>query len=405
MNAKLVNELARTRVDWLHQQTPEAQLLLYSCRVTNRAVRSDHLAALIKGPVNYETLISLAKRHRVLESLSWLLGAPWITLPAELSAQLRASSSNTARLNAALLRELSEITNAAAKQSISLLHVKGPTLALLAYHDSGLRHCGDLDVLVRREQMRAMQDMLRKRGYCPTVIETVHRATWEDLACKEVLEVGSEITLQHPDSGIAIDLHWQLMKKSTFSIPEEWIWNSMVQLEHGGIEFNVLAPPLNFLYLAMHAAKHGWTKLRWIADLSSLIAIDDYDYDQLVEFGREAGYYRFLLFSLLVVSHCPGVELPERICGLIAKEEKLQKNASAVMEKLLRQGGLSDSEARWLLLSLQDTPLAAARMTAAELFEPTLRDWEYLRLPIALLPISRLVRLVSRYLLKRRRPR
>lgn len=402
MSAQSVTEAARSRMDWLHRQTPEVQILLYACRVTNRAVHSEHLCALTTGPVNFEALLALAKKHRMLESLFWLLGASWLTLPAELSAQLRASSSNSARLNAGLLRELIEITNAAAKQSISLLHVKGPTLALLAYHDAGLRHCGDLDILVRKEQLREFQDLLRKRGYCPTVIESTRKATWEDLNCAEVLEVGSEITLTHPDSGIAVDLHWRLMKESTFLLGEDSIWDSKVQLKHGGIGFNVPSPPTNFLYLAMHAAKHGWTKLRWIADLASLTANDDFDYDQLIEFGRSAGYHRFVLFALLIVSYCPGVEVPERICELLAKETKLQAKASALMDKVLYGSGLGDTPARLLLVSLQDNPLAAARMIGAELFEPTLRDWEYLRLPVPLLPLSRQLRLVSRYLLKRR---
>ncbi|MBY0546259.1 MAG: nucleotidyltransferase family protein [Candidatus Obscuribacterales bacterium] len=389
-------------MDWLHQQTPEVQILLYACRVTNRAVHSEHLRALTKAQVNYETLFSLAKKHRMLESLSWLLGAPWLTLPAEVSMRLRGSSSSSARLNADLFRELIAITNAAASQAISLLHVKGPTLALLAYHDTGLRHCGDLDVLVRKEQLREFQDLLRKRGYCPTVIESAKKATWEDLACKEVLEVGSEMTLVHPGSGIAVDLHWRLMKESTFSIGDDSVWDSMVQLKHGGIEFNVPSAPTNFLYLAMHAAKHGWTKLRWIADLASLTANDDFDYDRLIEFARKAGYYRFVLFVLQVVSCCPGVEIPERICELLAKETKLQAKASALMDKVLNGSGLGDTPARLLLVSLQDNPLAAARMIGAELFEPTLRDWEYLRLPVPLLPLSRQLRLVSRYLLKRR---
>lgn len=254
---------------------------------------------------------------------------------------------------------------------------------------------------MRKEQLRELQEMLKDRGYCPTLIENFRQATWEDLDCKEVLEVGSEITLKNPDSNITVDLHWRLMKESTFTITDEMIWNSMVQLKHGGIEFNVLAPPLNFLYLAMHAAKHGWTKLRWIADLATLTANDDFDYDRLVEFGRKTGYYRFVLFVLLLVSYCPGVELPSRICELIANEKKLQTEASAIMDKVLR-GGLSDSDARWFLVSLQDTPLAATRMIAAELFEPTLRDWEYLRLPIALLPMARQWRLINKYVLKKR---
>ena len=403
MSAQSATEFAGTRADWLHQQTSEVQILLYACRVTNRAGCSDHLAALLKGPVNYKTLHALAKRHCLVESLNWLLGASWLSLPKELLQELRDYGSASARRNAELLRELIAITNAAATQSIPLLHIKGPTLALVAYHDPGIRHCGDLDIVTLAQYVPALLETLRKRGYRPTVVESFRKATWEDLARKELLELGSEIALKHPDTGILADIHWRLMKDSTLSISEERVWNSVVVLKDGAGEFNILSPPLNFLYLAMHAAKHGWCNLRWIADLACLMSNDLFDYDGLVQLGRQTGYNKLVLFSLHLASYCPGTELPEHIEQIIAKESKIIRKARAVIDRVVHGRGLPDLEARFLMISLQDNPLAIIRMVAAELFEPTVRDWEYAGLPVGRSPLMGQLRLVDRYLLKRRR--
>ncbi len=339
----------------------------------------------------------------MLPSLNWVLGSNISAIPEH----LRTIAIATARRNLQLMQELCALTSLAESQSIPLIHLKGPSLALSAYGDVALRHIGDLDILVREKHVNDMLSILQSRNYLPTFIEHVRKASWAELRRKEVLRTGCEITLQHPETKILVDLHWRLMKPSNFSVKPERIWTSDTTCNYLSHELQVLDPALNFLYLARHAAKHGWSSLKWIADLVAVMESPGFNYDALLELAAASGYLRFALFALCLASYCPGTSLPEPISRKIAQHGDLAKQVTWLLDLMFPEASLegrllSDIQAHYFMCSLEDSPLAGLTLFTRDLLEPTLRDWEYLPLPIPLLPLVRQLRLANRYIFQRK---
>src|SRR5208283_2743336 len=72
-------------------------------------------------------------------------------------------------------------------------------------------------------------------------------------------------------STFAIDLHWGLAWGGPFERGLlEQLWAEASPATFRGVPAFALSAEWDFLYLALHAARHGWLSLKWYADLDRL---------------------------------------------------------------------------------------------------------------------------------------
>lgn len=386
---------------------PEYQLLLFIARGSNATEFPAELERLLSEPIDWTILLRIAQKHRLLEMLYWTLRQHNGTIPEEFLSKIEKASSFTAKINERLLREIVSITKIANQAQIPLIHMKGTALAASVYSESWLRHHGDLDILVPIEHFAQMLDLLKGEQYEPTLIETKKKATWATLHRAEVRALGWAVTVKHPGKLIAVDLHWRLMKNSVFSIPIAEAWNHRSSFDYRGNQIPIFEPSMNFLYLARHAAKHGWTHLRWIADLVALAECRDFDFEALLQFATKYEYRRFVLFSLELVRRCPGTRLPDSVVSAIEADPAVRQQADFIWQRLfIEERNLTEKECLAHLSALENSRLRAMRIYADALANPTLRDWEQspLALPwFGLFYILRPLRLIVQYALRRKR--
>lgn len=356
---------------------PEHQLLLLAARSGNAEEFPDELERLLNGTINWGVLIAKAQRHKMLEMLHSCLKLLNYAIPEESLSTLEETSSLTKRVNEKLLAEVVNITETSNRAQIPLIHLKGPTLAANVYRESWLRHHGDLDILVPFEHLTQMLDILRNEQYGPTVIESKKEATWEILYRKEVHKLGWAVTLRQDQRRISIDLHWRLMKYAVLSVPTADIWQARSSFDYRGNNIPVFEPSMNFLYLARHAAKHGWAHLRWIADLIAVTESPGFNFEDLMSVASRYRYRQFVLFALELVRRCPGARMPESIVSSIKGSSEVCRQADFIWERLfVEERDLTEKECLNHLSSLEDTRFKAMRIYADAIAKPTLRDWE-----------------------------
>lgn len=380
---------------------PEYQLLLFAARGGNSAEFPAELERLLSEPIDWTVLLRIAKKHRLLEMLYWTLRKRNGTIPEEFLSKLSKASSFTAKINDRLLTEIVSITKIANQAQIPLIHMKGAALAASVYSESWLRHHGDLDILVPLEHFAQMLDLLKGEQYEPTVIETKKKATWETLHRAEVRALGWAVTVRHRRKLIAIDLHWRLMKNSVLSIPIADAWKYRSSFDYRGTQISVFEPSINFLYLARHAAKHGWTHLRWIADLVALTESREFDVEAALQFATKYRYRRFALFAFELVRRCPGTRLPDSLVAAIEADPVVGQQADFVWQRLfIEERGLNEKDSLAHLSAMEDGPMRAMYIYADALASPTLRDWEQSPLTspfFSIFYILRPLRLLMRY--------
>jgi Uncharacterised nucleotidyltransferase len=86
-------------------------------------------------------------------------------LPGELRNALPMAMDRTRISNRALFDELARVIDALTNEGIESIPFMGPTLAIQAYSDLGLRTCTDLDVFIREPDIAPALATLRGLGY------------------------------------------------------------------------------------------------------------------------------------------------------------------------------------------------------------------------------------------------
>ncbi|MBO1579754.1 nucleotidyltransferase family protein [Bacillus sp. XF8] len=168
--------------------------------------------------------------------------------------------------------EMGKVSKLFAENQLRLLFLKGPILGVDLYGDISLRTSGDLDVLVPMDDLGKVNELLVKNGYVkeadfPTVL---NEWKWRR----------HHTTYMHPMSKVKLEIHWRLHpgpgKEPRFD--ELWERKRMSPITNYPVYF--LGREDLFMFLVCHGTRHGWSRLRWLADIDR-IARQEMDWEEL----------------------------------------------------------------------------------------------------------------------------
>ena len=146
--------------------TPEMRLVLACSRASIREEESSQIEKLSHGPIDWKAFIKLVARHRVYplvyRNLSRHVGNG---VPKDVLISLRNRFEKNTRRGLELTAELVRLIKLFEQDGIAVMALKGPALALQVYGDLGLRHAGDLDLLVHPDYVKLADQLLHQCGY------------------------------------------------------------------------------------------------------------------------------------------------------------------------------------------------------------------------------------------------
>jgi putative nucleotidyltransferase-like protein len=163
-------------------------------------------------------------------------------------------------------RELGRLLEAFEREGgVPVIPLKGPALAETVYAHPALRPCTDLDLLIRRESLHRVDDLLQRLGY--RRLADAHSFRF-DLTYDRA-------TLYEGTAGVHVDLHWGLLSDPRYSWDEReglTVWDRAVPIRVAGQDAFGLCPDDLLLYLAVHlAVHHGLAGLLWYWDLALVL--------------------------------------------------------------------------------------------------------------------------------------
>jgi hypothetical protein len=173
---------------------------------------------------------------------------------------------------------------------VEAIPLKGLYLAHHLYPSPGLRDMGDLDLLVRRAELRAADAELRRLGYAPEFDP-------------EAIDGGTLNAVEYwRDGSMPVHLHWHVCNASLpqfmYRIDVDEIWREA----RGG----VLAPHHLLLTLCEHALKHSFSELIHLTDLE--LASRRADGALVAETARRWGLEPAAHFARVLLRDLAGVE-------------------------------------------------------------------------------------------------
>ncbi|MDD9266534.1 nucleotidyltransferase family protein [Paenibacillus sp. GCM10023248] len=214
--------------------------------------------------VEWDTFLQLARHHRVYPILYTRLrnfehGQIPLEVMNELKKEYKRNTLDMLRLSA-IMEGLFKMLSSS---SIRAIVLKGPVLAADLYGDISLRTSRDLDVLIPIQDVEQVEELLEAHGY---VKKEEYKTILNDWKWRH-----HHATFTHNELGVTLEIHWRLGpgpgKEPNFD--DLWERKRISTITSNPVYY--LGREDLFLFLAAHGARHGWSRLRWLADMDRII--------------------------------------------------------------------------------------------------------------------------------------
>ena len=256
---------------------PHEQLLLLCARTQMGKEAIARARQLMAGDLDWEVVWELARRHNVTpliaHSLHRLDGegyypelVEWRVPPSVMDRFTRAYRHNALR-QALRAEKLASMLNTLHTAGIPVLVLKGTALAYTIYPDPALRVCGDVDLLVRPDDLPPARAVLSGIGRDFMV----------------------ELAADHYDFWVGLPGKWSVR-------PPDWesLWNRAVSAEIAGVPALILPPTDLLLSLGVNFVRRGFAPLKLLVDIAEAVRhySDAISWDAVQNEARQSGLDR-----------------------------------------------------------------------------------------------------------------
>lgn len=354
----------------------------------DREKKQSRLHDLLRRPLNWEALLRLAERHGVAP----LLYREVSSLGSEASlagASLERYYETNLHRTLFLTRELIRILDHLDAQSFDVVPYKGVALAETLYGDIALRQAGDIDLLIRPQDLTRIKAALRELGYTPHD----QFSSGEERA---YLRSGYECAFDGSLGRNLLEVQWALQPRFyAVDFEMEALFGRVTTVNVAGRDMNAPAAEDLFLILSLHAAKHAWERLIWLCDIAQLQKSPSLNWESIGERAKALGIVRILQVTLVLTNRLLEAPIPP------AAEPNLSPDRAAIMlaDEIARgvsRAALPDVESSSyfrLMMRLRERRIDRIRFLCRLAFTPGPGEWKSVRLPAPLFPLYRLVRL------------
>ena len=233
--------------------SPENKVLLYCARIEIEKKLTGKIRNILEYPIDWNYLVNTATSHGVAPLLYKNLKRMGVedTVPEEAMKSLEAIYYATAVRNKRLFKEINKVLNALNNAGIKAMILKGPSLSEIIYKNPALRHFSDIDLLILKDDIPKVIDILEDMGY---------RLPEYLLPLELYAKFHFHLSFIKKNSEQSIlEIHWDL--KDNFECPPmelEKIWSDARQVEISGAPAMIMGTEDLIIYLCHHLDRHGY---------------------------------------------------------------------------------------------------------------------------------------------------
>jgi hypothetical protein len=224
------------------------------------------------GPVPPSGLTGVHLRRAIMANRLVPLLSPWagaLGLSDDDAAWLGdAQRHNTVRsLQAA--RQAEAMQGRLAEMGVDSLILKGVPLSVRTTGTLAGRQYADIDILVALDALGRAERVLQESG-------VRHGGAVHDSPLRGPYHRWVRWTQnqqQHrPPGGHPVELHWRLFANARLlPLDFDTLWPARSEVADGTVAFTTLGPAHELLFVAVHAAVHGFSRLHWLVDVVRLL--------------------------------------------------------------------------------------------------------------------------------------
>jgi len=369
--------------------TPEFELLLDCCAKRLASSLSKCTWSFDPQQHDWKFFITLAEHHGVTPLVYHSLTPHFDRLPLPDSALLREKYEENARKTLWLTGELIRAQRHLEVCGIKAMPYKGAVLAQTLYGAVTERQFGDIDILVRPEDVGAAKDALATAGYRPTIRLNPRQE-------RAFIQAGYECPFDGPAGAHLVELHWRILPRfysvdfDMAGLFEKAEWSTM-----HGCSIPTLCPDDLLLVLCVHAAKHVWAQLSWLCDIAELARSQPIDWDAVWQRASSLGIRRIVILNLLLAHDLFGSVLPIPIQQWLETDRTCQILKVEIL-RIITLGLPYDTESLAyfrLMIRLRERISDKARFLWRLIWSPGIGEWSAVQVPEWFFPLYHFVRL------------
>ncbi len=367
----------------------EFQVLLLSARMKLTEAEVSQLRKLVDGPLDWTRLFSLAQRHSLLSILYWQLHRHCEDhVPSSIIEKLHRHFRSNLLRNQIMTRELLRLVQLFEQKGIPLIPYKGPVLSQFVYQNVGFREFSDLDILIKKHDVRAAKKLLVSNGYK----ESFNLTPAQEAA---YLNSNGQFIFEEQQHKIFLELHWRFLPaRFRFPIDPDIVWNDLMPVALDGRGVLSLSPDNLLLVLCVHNSKHLWEKMLWIGDVAELLRMiaGKIDWGQFWVRAEKLASLRKVYLGIYLASTLLNAPIPGEVTQLLERQSSVKRAAERITAQLWAENDSLPRSSRALLnLKMADHVSDALRFMYRRALTPTLDDWSAISLPDSLYPLYYLV--------------
>ena len=368
---------------------PEWSLLLTACSALPRHEKRDRMLLQLRGPIRWKSLFALAERHGTQPLLHQALSSVEEDVPAEDMRSLKQAYQANLHKAMFLSRELIRIVDCLAVADLEVMPYKGLALAESIYGDIAMRQTGDIDLLIRANDLPRVCAAVRELGYIPnwSLSETEQHA---------YLKSGYECAFDGQAGRNLLEVQWAIQPRFyAMDFDMNALFARGVKVSVAGYPMKTPSPADLLLVLSAHAAKHVWGRLIWLCDIAQVMSLPALDWVWIGSQAQALGIARILRVTMLAAQRLLGASIPAAAQASLPEDSSAAELVAEIETHIKNEVTYNvDSLAYFrLMMRLRERRADRVRFLQRLVVTPGPGEWKAVRLPQPLFPLYRVVRL------------
>ena len=323
--------------------SPELRLIVAAATPRTHGGRNADVSTILEGVCDWNAIGELAARHG-LRPLCFEFVRKFSSGSApELWLQSFSNSIRPiAQRGLALSAELFSILGILERAGIRAIPYKGPALAVQAFGDIARREYGDLDLLVHHEQISGIAGALQREGYRAAVpLE------------RTLKNIPGQYSFSRP-GGPPVEFHTEkTLRYYPRPLDLAKMESRLVTVRIGDRHLQTFAPEDALTILSVHASKHLWARLMWVADVAWLIdSSPQFDWSAAMRCAESCGASRMTLTGAGLASELLGTKIPKDIARRMRENPGVARLVRAARSELFSSPASAIQRARFRIASV-----------------------------------------------------
>lgn len=241
---------------------------------------------------NWEGFVSLAYSHGIFPLVYRTLKEYAHLIPEYIFAHMKQNYMDIVKQNMLMTSELIKVIKILEENGIEAISFKGPVLSQMAYGDVVSRQYCDLDVLVQKEEIFKIENLLKNKYKRALKLTSSQEDIW--------IKYAHDLSLTN-QNGINIEFHWSMFDSNhPINLVKINFFKHSIKTIINNQNINTISNEKFLVYLCIHGSKHLYERIEWVCDIDRFIKTQKVDWDIVEDIIKNDNSKKFFLLGLFL---------------------------------------------------------------------------------------------------------